>query len=410
MDIAIFTLGTRGDVQPYAVLGKALAQRGHRVTLCTAKNFERMALSYGLDFVPVEADFQAVLESEEGKRMMKGNPFAIKRNLQTWIYPLITNSLSQFYSVATKNDLVLYHVKTLADTFADQFPEKMIRASVLPIVEPTRAFPNPALSGLFIPHIFSRLSYQFANLSIRLLSNPIGVFREKFGLSKKFQTPKVKNIYGISTTFLPMPTDYAPDSVFTGFWFEDGDDRLAVDLEEFLLAGSPPLVITFGSMPFKTRFNLASAIDKLTAQFRIRIIVVKGWGLEDTSGLESNPQVKVIKEAPYHKLFPRVKAVIHHGGIGTTAACLRAGIPFMVCPVLYPIGDQKFWGQRAFQMRLAVKPIPLSKLTEEQFLLNTKELLGNNDLYVNAEKISRGLMIEKGTSMAVEIIEKFKPA
>ena len=74
MNIAILTLGTRGDVQPYAVLGQALKQRGHHVTLSTAKNFEALVKSYEIEFVPVDADFQAFLETDEGKKMMK-NPF-----------------------------------------------------------------------------------------------------------------------------------------------------------------------------------------------------------------------------------------------------------------------------------------------------------------------------------------------
>lgn len=86
MKIAILTQETRGDVQPYAVLGNTLKERGHDVTLSTAKNFESLITSYGSDFVPVEADFQAVLDSDEGKKMMKGNPFAVKRNLNTCLY------------------------------------------------------------------------------------------------------------------------------------------------------------------------------------------------------------------------------------------------------------------------------------------------------------------------------------
>lgn len=168
MKIAILTLGTRGDIQPYAVLGQALKERGHQVTLSTAKNFEDLVLSYGIDFVPVEADFQAVLESDEGKKMLKGNPFAIKRNLNTWIYPLIKNSLIEFYKLAMESDLILYHVKTLADSFADQFPQKMIRASVLPIVEPTKEFANPSFSGLPVPKFLNRFSYTLSNFSIKL--------------------------------------------------------------------------------------------------------------------------------------------------------------------------------------------------------------------------------------------------
>jgi sterol 3beta-glucosyltransferase len=163
MKIAILTLGTRGDVQPYAVLGQALQQRGHQVTLATAKNFESLVRSYGIGFAPVEADYQAILQTEEGKRIMKGNPLAIRRNLEKWIYPLIRDSLSDFHALAQDSDRVLYHVKTLADSFADQFPEKMIRAMVVPAVQPTSAFANPAFSGLPIPSFLNRFSYKLTD-------------------------------------------------------------------------------------------------------------------------------------------------------------------------------------------------------------------------------------------------------
>jgi sterol 3beta-glucosyltransferase len=119
MKIAILTLGTRGDVQPYAVLGQALTQRGHKVTLSTAKNFETLAKSYNVDFLPVEADYQATLNSDEGKKILKANPFAIRRNLEKWIFPSIRQSLNEFYNLSKNSDLVIYHVKTLADCFAD---------------------------------------------------------------------------------------------------------------------------------------------------------------------------------------------------------------------------------------------------------------------------------------------------
>jgi sterol 3beta-glucosyltransferase len=405
MKIAILTTGTRGDVQPYAVLGQALKLRGHEVVLSTAKNFAGLVKSYGLDFVPVEADFQAILDSEEGKKMLKGNPFAVKRNLSSWIYPLITNSLTEFYKLAKASDKTLFHVKTLADSFADQFPEKMIRANVIPIVEPTREFVNPSFSGLPVPKLLSRLSYTLANLSPKLLGKPVGEFRQKFGFSRKFKIPEIKNVYSMSPSFLPVPKDFPNDSKFNGFWFGEASEEIAEDLQAFLDAGEEPLLLTFGSMPFKAKFDLQTIINKAVEQLDRRFIVVKGWGLQQTESLENNPKIKVIKSAPYEKLFPKVRAIIHHGGIGTTAECLRAGKPLMICPILYPMGDQMFWGKIAHEEGLAVRPKALRKITDTDFLERIKELLENQTLYENARLMKSLIDQENGLQKTIEEIE-----
>ncbi len=405
MKIAILTLGSRGDVQPYAVLGQALQNRGHQVTLSTGKNFEKLVISYGIKFKAVRTDYQALLQSDEGKQLIKANQLAVKRNLKNLIFPLVKNSLAEFYQLAQENDKVIYHPKTMADCFADQMPNKMMRALLVPAIQPTLAFANPAFSGLYIPRFINKLSYKLTNLATVMFKTPIKEFRESVGLSKTYKTPETQCIYAISEYFLAKPTDLPKTAQFTGFWFDESKKELPTDLIKFINSGTPPLLITFGSMPFNCKFSMQKIIIKLTQILNIRVVVIKGWGFGNTKDLEENTNVKVIKSAHYNTLFPKVKAVIHHGGIGTTAECLKAGKPFMICPILYPVGDQAFWGNLAHKKGLALKPIPLSKITEQAFISNVKELLTKQSLYAKAALIREKIKCENGLQKAVKIIE-----
>jgi sterol 3beta-glucosyltransferase len=260
MKISLLTLGTRGDVQPYAILGKALQNRGHEVVLSTGKNFEGLANEYGLKFRAVEADFQALINSEEGKAMMK-NPFLARKHFTSIVQPMMVDAMKTFYEVSKESDCVLYHVKSLADFFADQFPEKMMRANVIPAIQPTREFPNPVFSALPLPKILNRFTYKLADLGLAMMNKTIREFRIAAGLGAKF--PKkldLPSIYCVSPRFLPKPNDFPSNSYFTGFWQGESSQALDADVVEFLSSGSWNLLVTFGSMPFETKFDLQKSI------------------------------------------------------------------------------------------------------------------------------------------------------
>jgi sterol 3beta-glucosyltransferase len=404
MKIAILTLGTRGDVQPYAVLGRALKQRGHSVTLATGKNFDEFIRSYGLDFVPVEADFQALLNSPEGDKIRK-NPFLAKKYLNKFVYPMMEDAFITFYHLAKESDKVLFHIKTMADNFADQFPQKMIKADVIPASQPTIAFANPVFSALPLPFFMNKFTYKLTDWGLKMWTKAVVDFREKADLPKKFIKPDLPTLYGVSELLLNKPNDYPDNAHFTGFWMDKTDHDLQPDLKEFISEGDSPILFTFGSMPFDNKYNLPEIINSVISELGLRAIIIKGWGLSDSSAFDSNPNIKVIASTSYYALFPKVKAIVHHGGIGTLSSCLVAGKPFLTCPVLYPMGDQHFWGEIAHKKGVALSPIPVKKLTKKLLSNSLKELVGNKSLISNASKLAEQMRLEDGIKNAITLIE-----
>lgn len=407
MKIALLTLGTRGDVQPFAVLGKALKARGHHVTVCSAANFAAFIHSYDLNFIAIDADFQEILNSEEGKKMMS-NPFSARKHLDRLIYPMIRDAMYKFHDLSKESEVVLFHVKAMADYYADGLNCKFIRTNVVPAIEPTKEFINPIISFSGLPSFMNKLSYKLSDLGMKMMSKPILQFRQNVGLNKKYKKLDLPSIYGVSQYFLSRPADYAANSYYTGFWFEESKAELEKELMDFVRQGEAPLLLTFGSMPYKNKMDLPKVLNRLTSQLNTRLVLIKGWGFNNTEAFQNNPDIMVVESAPYDKLIPYVRAVIHHGGIGTIAECLRAGKPFMTCPVLYPLGDQHFWGTIAFKKGLGLKPIPLKRMSEDKLFDAVKELLKNEKLYSNSQKIMEQLKTEDGVAIAIDIIENIK--
>lgn len=403
MKIALLTLGTRGDVQPYAELAKALNTRGYHAVLSSGSNFATLADQYGVEFVPVKADFQALINSEEGKAMMK-NPFLARKHFKKVVQPMMIDAMREFFELSKSVDCVLYHVKSLADFFADQFPEKMIRANVIPAIEPTSAFPNPVFSALSLPRFLNRFTYKLADLGLAMMNDAIREFRRTVSLTpdlpKKSPCP---SIYGVSPSFLPKPSDYPANSLFSGFWHSRSTQDLPFEISNFLNGNKKTILITFGSMPFETSFDLETALRQTSAILDIKIVVVRGWGVVSSS--IENESIKVIDSAPYDKLISKVDGVAFHGGVGTMAECLRAGTPFVTCPVIYPMGDQHFWGKRAFELGCSPKPVALKKLSQDILISQVREILSTQRYRDNCRRMAQLIAGEDGLRTAIEFVE-----
>ena len=358
MKIALLTQGSRGDVEPFVRLGKTLKKRGHDVTLSAPRNFMKMIESAGLKASPVEIDIEEILGGDEGADILKAKPLAVMRKID-FFYDFTEKSLDSYFRLAKENDKVVYHVKTLCDCFAHLFPDKMIRAMVVP-VEPTVEFSSPALSGFRLFRTFPRLSYFLQNLGMKSMKKPVLKFAEKNGVEVKFGLQELPLIYGISETLLPKPADYPSSSFFTGFWSEQENLPLSPQIEGFLSKGSSPVVVTFGSMVDSKIDFCTGMIVKILQDLGQRVIVIRDWNRSGCD-LRNTDNVLIVDSAPYSSLFKQSSALISHGGIGTVSAALEAGIPVMTMPVMFPVGDQMFWGIQLEKAGVSAGTLPVKK-------------------------------------------------
>lgn len=189
---------------------------------------------------------------------------------------------------------------------------------------------------------------------------------------------------------VPVPADYPDTAHVTGYWFLDQAEwQPPAHLAEFLHAGEPPVYIGFGSMGFGN--GAEERRDAILGALRrtgLRGIIATGWGgiAPPAPGADLGDDVLVIEGAPHDWLVPRVAAVVHHGGAGSTAAGLRAGRPTLIVPFL---GDQPFWAARVHEIGAGPRPLSRGRLgtgLEERLL----DLVATPSYARRAAEIGRG--------------------
>ncbi|HTM76487.1 MAG TPA: nucleotide disphospho-sugar-binding domain-containing protein, partial [Devosia sp.] len=170
--------------------------------------------------------------------------------------------------------------------------------------------------------------------------------------------------------------------------------------QKFLDAGEPPIYLGFGSMPWGAQRN-TEIITRALRQWGGRAVVGKGWGGIRAEDLPDT--VFTIDKAPHTKLFPLMKALVHHGGAGTTYAGLYAGKPTFVVPHFF---DQPYWGRRVYELGCGPQPVRLRKLTPEILAGALADLSTNDSYRKNASALAEKLHAEDGTAKAIKVIER----
>lgn len=417
MRIVIVTIGTRGDVQPYVALAQGLTRAGHPVVICTHPTFREFVTAHGVGFAPLAGDIRALLASDAGRRLLaQHNPFAAIRQLQTIAAPLLCQVMADIIAATAGADLILGSTLGYlnAVTAAQEHDVPLVLAGLQPFT-PTTAFPSPLLApprrhwpgvGLYnrLTHhasyrLLQLVSAQLANRCRRALTGRAPLrYADVFGDLIAQRRPV---IYGVSEHLLPPPADYGAQTALTGFWFLARDPawRPPPALADFLAAGAPPVYIGFGSMSDRDPAQAAQIAVSALQRSGQRGILATGW--EGLHTGELPPDILRIDGAPHDWLFPQMAAVVHHGGVGTTAAALRAGVPQIVVPFS---ADQPLWAELVYQRGVGARPIPRRRLDASRLAAAIATTMHDDALRV--QQVAALVRQEDGVGNAVEIVRR----
>lgn len=414
MHISIVAVGSRGDVQPYLALGLGLKKAGYTVQVCADQLFAELVASTGLAFVPITA---APVDMMQQNLSRYGGPLKLMGWLKSHFYPLARQFFADL-AIATKGTgAILY--STLA--FAGFHVAELHKIPALGVynvpIAPTHEFQAPSfpVAPGWMPfrRSYNWWSMHLSNqLFIRMIKPIVNECRtEILGLKplsnsfyRRLDLSPIPVVYGFSPTLLPRPLDWGEWLQVAGHWFFDETPawQPTQELVRFLENGEPPVYVGFGSMVDAqigpaTRIVLGAL--QRTGQ---RSVLLGGWGGLGKGDLPE--MVLRIDTVPHDWLFPRVAAVIHHGGAGTTATGLRHGKPTVIVPFF---ADQPFWGQRVHQLGAGPKPIPFSRLSVEKLAHAIDQAVNDTTMRQSAEILGDKLQKEDGVGRAVSYIRQF---
>ena len=408
MKITILTYGSRGDVQPFLPLSVGLMLRGHSVKLAAPSRFKELIEGYGIRFVPLAGD------PEDLSRRMNDagfNPIKIFRDFMRHAVEIGADIMRQTENACIDADLIIHTFAHAvgAHTLAREMNIPDIHIQGFPMFTPTGDYPNVTLSNLklrplnYFTHIISqKIAWWSSKFGYEQIRRRAGLPKRKlyFPFDDDPLRPPPPILCAWSPNVLPPSRDWKSNVYVTGNFFFDSNNSYQppAELKDFLDTGESPICISFGSMVNRDAEKIDQIIRDTLLQTGQRGIVLVGWSKVNRF---ISKDLLYLDAVPHDWLFPRCKMIIHHGGAGTTAAGLRAGLPNIVVPFT---ADQPFWGNRVYAVGAGPKPILVKKLSVENLL---RAIVETDDRVVrkNAQAIGQKIRKENGVGDAITLIE-----
>lgn len=355
--------GSRGDVQPGACLGRELAGRGHQVTMLVPPNYVDFVRGLDLTAVGVGADSESYWESERGRTALATrNPLTklrlAREQVREGFARFDTDLSTAVATIADDGGIDLIISGPLGQDRCIALAERhgaalttlrfcaLSENAVMGPVPTTRAVPAALNRAGW--RLADRVTWAATRRSENRFRGSLGLAPAPGPLPARLTASGIRQVQAYDAALFPgLSREWGPTRPIVGFLDLPDDVRAAVGdgvdpaLQTWLDAGDAPVFVSFGNAPVRDPAALSRAVVDATATAGVRALVV---GLADTVGADpADPHVFHAGRLDHATVLPRCVAAVHHGGAGTTAATLRAGLPVLVCAAG---ADQAFWGAR----------------------------------------------------------------
>lgn len=417
MRIVFYCYGTRGDTQPPAVLASGLGERGYAARVAAPENLRSFVEGAGVEYAPLFGSSQEILESEAGRTWLaSGNVREFMKRMGEIASRINPDVFRTAAAAAEDADVIvggsLQH--DLAFTLAEKRGVPFVDIQTIPF-ETTREYPCPFVSAKRLPFGFlNRLTYAlYRKLAWDVNRETLNSYRSSLGLPPLRTTVVTRaHEHGHpvlqlwSETVLPRPRDLAPNVAVTGYvrmppWIRSrlGEAAPPPGLVDWLAKGPAPIYLGFGSMPVLDPAALAKQALAAAGALGQRIVLSAGWTNLESVRHMAGDRVFFTGGVDHGWLLPQCAAAVHHGGAGTTAASLEAGVPTVVCSVF---ADQPFWGEQCSRLGVGTY-LPFAKLSAETLEAALRRVLVG-DIRRRARALGERLRKEDGTATAVQAL------
>jgi UDP:flavonoid glycosyltransferase YjiC (YdhE family) len=399
MRIVIPTIGSRGDVQPFIALAQGLARAGHVVTVASHPVMKALVESHAVTFAPIGPDIDLAARVAAIRRQARSAALGLMRGMQ-FGFDMLERSHDDVLALCRDVDLVVVPTAIAAGkNEAELLDLPYLSVTLMPWAIPWHDPERPVLR---------RVVYGALDGLVQLLTTrPLNRIRKRLGLppvgEEGFTSPYL-NLVPVSPAVYPPIPLWEPRHRVVGYWFAEppGAWQPPADLLSFIENGAPPVLISLGAMSLGEDDALESAGLFVKALQRADLrAIIQGW----ETGLKGStlpPTIYAAGPLPHGWLLPQCAGVVHHGGYGTTAAGLRAGVPALVIP---HIADQFYWGRQIYELEVGPEPIPRSKLDITRLAGAVDELVRNDTLRARASDLGQQIRSEDGVESAVQLVE-----